>query len=144
MYGKSFSKMTFDQCHNIYNGMIYMLGHFNAYNGNMWWQEIVYGPMRHIDLIWPYFGLNHKCANISLTGGLRQFVYIEDIYKIICGESFGILTFDLEWPFERSDQVTLFIMSCISILGGHFTANSGNIWSLMPGTVCGLLQHHDV
>ncbi len=41
------------------------------------------------------FGLNHNCANISITVDLRQFVYIEDIEEIMRGESFGIMTFDL-------------------------------------------------
>ncbi len=40
------------------------------------------------------FGLNHACANISLTIVLRQFVYIEDIDEIMHDESFGIMTFD--------------------------------------------------
>ncbi len=41
------------------------------------------------------FGLNHNCTNISLTVDQRQFVYIEDILEIMCGESFGIITIDL-------------------------------------------------
>ncbi len=79
-----------NQGHNTYIGIIYMLGHFTTYIMAIYAdRKLCTVPCDILTLNDLDFGLNHKYAN------MRQFVYIKDIYEIICGEYFDIMTFNL-------------------------------------------------